>query len=135
MTLTTVSPDPVSVQAVDGHPEQILDNLLANALEAVPPGGTITLTVRAAAALARRSGADTGRGLTAVQQPAAFRRFATGSPGGTGLGLAIVDRLVTANGGTVSLADTPGGGLTVTIELPLSPDRARPRRPADLNQF
>ena len=135
VTLTTVSPDPVSVQAVDGHLEQILDNLLANALEAVPPGGTITLTVRAAAALARLTVADTGRGMTAAQQQAAFRRFATGSPGGTGLGLAIVDRLVTANGGTVSLADTPGGGLTVTIELPLSPDRARPRRPADLNQF
>ena len=135
VTLTTVSPDPVSVQAVDGHLEQILDNLLANALEAVPPGGTITLTVRAAAALARLTVADTGRGMTAVQQQAAFRRFATGSPGGTGLGLAIVDRLVTANGGTVSLSDTPGGGLTVTIELPLSPDRARPRRPADLNQF
>jgi len=135
VALTTVGPDPVSVQAVDGHLEQILDNLLANALEAVPPGGTITLTVTAAAALARLTVTDTGRGMTAAQQQAAFRRFATGSPGGTGLGLAIVDRLVTANGGTVSLADTPGGGLTVTIELPLSPDRARSRRPADLNQF
>ena len=134
VTLTIVSPDPVTVQAVDGHLEQILDNLLANALEAVPPGGTITLTVKAAAALARVTVADTGRGMTAAQQQAAFRRFATGSPGGTGLGLAIVDRLVTANGGTVSLADTPGGGLTVTIELPLSPGRAHPRRPADLNQ-
>ena len=134
VTLAIVSPDPVTVQAVDGHLEQILDNLLANALEAVPPGGTITLTVKATAALARLTVADTGRGMTAAQQQAAFRRFATGSPGGTGLGLAIVDRLVTANGGTVSLSDTPGGGLTVTIELPLSPDRARPRRPADLNQ-
>jgi signal transduction histidine kinase len=134
VTLAAVGPDPVSVQAVDGHLEQILDNLLANALEAVPPGGTITLTVRAAAAVARLTVADTGRGMTAAQQQAAFRRFATGSPGGTGLGLAIVDRLVTANGGTVSLSDTPGGGLTVTIELALSPDRARPRRPADLNQ-
>ena len=134
VTLTIDSPDPLTVQAVDGHLEQILDNLLANALEAVPPGGTITLTVRAAAALARLTVADTGRGMTAAQQQAAFRRFSTGSPGGTGLGLAIVDRLVTANGGTVALADTPGGGLTVRIELPLSPDRARLRRPADLNQ-
>jgi signal transduction histidine kinase len=133
VTLTIVSPVPVTVQAVDGHLEQILDNLLANALEAVPSGGTITLTVEATAALAWVTVADTGRGMTAAQQQAAFRRFTTGSPGGTGLGLAIVDRLVTANGGTVSLADTPGGGLTVTIELPLSPDRARPRRPADLN--
>jgi signal transduction histidine kinase len=133
---------PVSVQAVDGQLEQILDNLLANALEAAPPGGTITITTAAAAALARLTVADTGRGMTAAQQQTAFRRFATGSPGGTGLGLAIVDRLVTANGGTASLSGTPGGGLTVTIELPLSPAaRATPRpapaaagRPRDLNQ-
>ena len=45
-------------------------------------------------------------------------RSTTGSQSGTGLGLAIVHRLVTANGGTVRLADTPGGGLTVVLEFP-----------------
>jgi signal transduction histidine kinase len=48
-------------------------------------------------------------------------RYTTGSQNGTGLGLAIVHRLVTANGGTIRLADTPGGGLTVEVDLP-SPD-------------
>ncbi len=140
VTLTAVCPAPVSVRAVDGHLEQILDNLLANALDVVPPGGTITVTTQASSGLARLTVADTGPGMTPAQQKAALRRFATGSPGGTGLGLAIVDRLVTTGGGTVTLSDTPGGGLTITIELPLSPDRppdrdrARPRRPADLNQ-
>jgi K+-sensing histidine kinase KdpD len=43
------------------------------------------------------------------------------SPGGTGLGLAIVHRLVTSNGGTASLAETAGGGLTVTLEFPEAP--------------
>jgi signal transduction histidine kinase len=68
--------------------------------------------------------------MISQQQRTAFRRFATGSPGGTGLGLAIVDRLVAANGGSVALADTRGGGLTVTAELPLVPASRGSRRPA-----
>jgi signal transduction histidine kinase len=60
------------------------------------------------------------------QQEAAFRRFASTSPSGAGLGLAIVHRLVTSNGGSAALSDTPGGGLTVTLDLPgRQPDRAR----------
>ena len=73
--------------------------------------------------------ADDGQGMSAEQQRAAFRRFASGRPGGTGLGLAIVDRLATANGGTAALSDTPGGGLTVTIELPLDGAASPSRRP------
>ena len=47
----------------------------------------------------------------------AFRRFVSTTPGGAGLGLAIVHRLVTSNGGSAALSDTPGGGLTVTVAL------------------
>jgi signal transduction histidine kinase len=49
----------------------------------------------------------------------AFRRFRSDRATGTGLGLAIVHRLVTADGGKVALSDTPGGGLTVTLDLPI----------------
>ena len=63
--------------------------------------------------------------MTAGQKRTAFRRFATGSAGGTGLGLAIVDRLVVSGGGTATLSDTDGGGLTVTILLPAA-TRSRP---------
>jgi len=56
--------------------------------------------------------------MSAEDRQRAFLRFTTMSPGGTGLGLAIVHRLVTANGGTASLAETPGGGLTVTLDFP-----------------
>jgi signal transduction histidine kinase len=66
--------------------------------------------------------------MSRQQLRTAFRRFASSTTGGTGLGLAIVDRLVTSNGGSAALSDTPGGGLTVTIELPGSP-RDRGRRP------
>jgi signal transduction histidine kinase len=62
------------------------------------------------------------------QKRTAFRRFATNSPDGTGLGLAIVDRLAVSSGGSAALSDTPGGGLTVTIELPAArPDRGSRR--------
>jgi signal transduction histidine kinase len=67
--------------------------------------------------------------MSSQQQRAAFRRFATASPGGTGLGLAIVHRLVTSSGGFAVLSDTPGGGLTVTVDLPTAPRDRATRRP------
>jgi signal transduction histidine kinase len=111
---------PVPAWLGEDHLEQILDNLLANAIDALKPGGTITVTTGAAGARARLTVRDNGPGLTAQQQQAAFRRFATGggTTGGTGLGLAIVDRLATANAGTATLSSTPGGGLTVTVDFP-----------------
>jgi len=59
--------------------------------------------------------------MSRAQQEAAFRRFASNTSGGTGLGLAIVHRLVTANGGSAELSDSPGGGLTVLLDLPATP--------------
>jgi signal transduction histidine kinase len=65
--------------------------------------------------------------MTPRQQEMAFRRFVSSTPGGAGLGLAIVHRLVTSNGGSAALSDTPGGGLTVIVTLPAEhPDRGRP---------
>jgi signal transduction histidine kinase len=62
--------------------------------------------------------ADDGPGMTPQERSRAFLRFTTGSQNGTGLGLAIVHRLVTSNGGSITLADTPGGGLTVELSFP-----------------
>jgi K+-sensing histidine kinase KdpD len=56
--------------------------------------------------------------MSAEDRERAFLRFGVSSPNGTGLGLAIVHRLTTSNGGTASLAETPGGGLTVTLDFP-----------------
>ncbi|HEX3487821.1 MAG TPA: HAMP domain-containing sensor histidine kinase [Streptosporangiaceae bacterium] len=143
VTLTTVTPAPVCALACEGHLEQILDNLIANALDALEAGGTVRVGATEADGRASIRVADNGRGMTGAQQRAAFRRFASGTPGGTGLGLTIVNRLVLANAGSAAMSDTPGGGLTVTINLPLTGPQRGFRRssalssgnPGDLNRF
>jgi signal transduction histidine kinase len=104
----------------EGDLEQILDNLIANALDAVPGGARVRV---AAEPLARRGTVvvrvvDDGPGMSAEARERAFHRFGNPEASGSGLGLAIVHRLTTANGGRVRLADTPGGGLTALVELP-----------------
>ncbi|WP_152617534.1 sensor histidine kinase [Phaeacidiphilus oryzae] len=104
----------------EGDLEQILDNLIANALDALPEGAHVRI---GAEALPRRGAVvvrvvDDGPGMSAEARSTAFHRFGNPEASGSGLGLAIVHRLATANGGRVRLADTPGGGLTAVIELP-----------------
>ncbi|MGD0062467.1 MAG: HAMP domain-containing sensor histidine kinase [Streptosporangiaceae bacterium] len=102
----------------DGHLEQILDNLIANALEALSAGHQVIVTTTATSAGAQVTVSDNGPGMNAEDRDRAFLRFSTSNPNGTGLGLAIVHRLVTSNGGTARLAETPGGGLTITLDFP-----------------
>ena len=121
--IAEAAPSPSPLVALGaGHLEQILDNLIDNAIEAIGDvGGTVRIAVARAEAGVTLTVADDGPGMTAQERSRAFLRFTTGSQNGTGLGLAIVHRLVTANGGTIRLADTPGGGLTVEVEFPGAP--------------
>jgi signal transduction histidine kinase len=123
--LAEAPPAPAPLVALGaGHLEQILDNLLDNAIEAIGEGcGTMRVSVARSDAGTMLTVADDGPGMTPQERSRAFLRYTTGSQNGTGLGLAIVHRLVTANGGTIRLADTPGGGLTVELEFP-SPDES-----------
>jgi signal transduction histidine kinase len=109
---------PVLAWIGQGHLEQILDNLIANALDAASPGHMVRLTTVATAAGAQIAVSDNGPGMSAEDRERAFLRFTTSSPNGTGLGLAIVHRLAISNGGTARLDETPGGGLTVTLDFP-----------------
>ncbi len=102
----------------EGHLEQVLDNLIANALDALSAGGHVTVTTAVTTAGAQITVADDGPGMSAEDRERAFLRFTTSNPNGTGLGLAIVHRLVTSNGGTARLTETPGGGLTVILDFP-----------------
>lgn len=127
--LSASAAEPLTARMGEGHLEQILDNLLANALEAVPAGGQIRLSAAPAGTRIRVVVADNGPGMSPQQQRAAFRRYVSDTPGGTGLGLAIVHRIVTSDGGTAELSDTSGGGLTVTLDLPAVPRDRISRRP------
>ena len=102
----------------EGHLEQILDNLIANALDALSPGNQIRIIVEPAETGARITVSDNGPGMPPEDRERAFLRFTTSSANGTGLGLAIVHRLAVSNGGTARLDETPGGGLTVTVDVP-----------------
>ena len=120
ITLEVLPPGAPAVPAWlgEGHLEQVLDNLIANALEALEAGCHVTVTTAATAAGAQVVVADDGPGMSAEDRERAFLRFTTSNPNGTGLGLAIVHRLVTSNGGTARLAETPGGGLTAILDFP-----------------
>lgn len=107
------------VRAGDGHLDQILDNFLANALEATPAGGAVTLSVdEDARGLAVRV-RDTGPGMSAEDRQRAFDRFwrRSSDQSGTGLGLAIVAQLARAAGGSAWLEAAPTGGLDAVVWL------------------
>jgi two-component system OmpR family sensor kinase len=114
--------DAPAVRSVAGRLEQVLDNLISNALEVAPPGSAIVLSAQADGDGVRLEVRDSGPGMTPEQRARAFDRFWRGgsSPrsGGFGLGLAIVGRLVAADGGTVELGDADEGGLEVVLHLP-----------------
>lgn len=114
-----LSVDPNQVQ-------QVLVNVLMNALEATPQGGSIRLSARADPvdpSWAVLTVADTGPGIPPDVLPQVFEPFVTtkGSGLGTGLGLSISRDLVRAHGGDMAIASAPGQGTTVTVRLPLEP--------------
>lgn len=108
--------------ASPGHLDQVLDNVLSNALEVSPDGATITVRVSASPDAVVLSVLDQGPGMSDAEKSRAFDRFWRGQGltgrSGSGLGLAVVKQLVTDDGGTVALRDAPGsGGLCVEIRL------------------
>lgn len=111
-----------------GRLEQVLLNLLQNALRHTPAGGIVAITAAADNDQVRLSVADTGVGIPPEEQPLVFQRFFRGDSsraretGGAGLGLALVHELVTAMGGAVTLESKPGRGSRFTIVL----QQARP---------
>ena len=108
----------VAARAAEERVRQIVDNLVENAVEASPAGGTVTLLVRARPPWVELTVRDEGPGLDEHQRSRAFDRFWRGRGGeGSGLGLAIVRALVEADGGEVELAPVGGGGLDAIVRL------------------
>ncbi|MEW6474697.1 MAG: ATP-binding protein [Actinomycetota bacterium] len=121
VTITADAPPPPPV--LDADPvrlQQILGNLLGNALRHTPAGGRITVTVdQPDPRTVRFTVADTGPGFPAEQLPELFNRFikSEGSQG-SGLGLAIARDLVAAHGGSIEATNRPEGGAVVSFRLP-----------------
>jgi signal transduction histidine kinase len=105
--------------ALPGAIEQILDNVLDNAIDIAPAGTTVTVLLGGGPLGHRLSVVDEGSGLSDDDKVRALRRFWRGdtSRPGTGLGLAIADGLARASGGSIALQDGPTGGLRVELDL------------------
>jgi signal transduction histidine kinase len=108
-----------------GRLDQVLSNLMANALRHTPSGGDITLRGKPVEGGVRITVSDTGQGIPTEELPYIFDRFWRGDPSrshaggaGSGLGLAIARQLVGAHGGRIGVESGPGQGTTFTIELP-----------------
>lgn len=119
VTLSARCPRPAPARLGPGALEQMLDNLIANALDSVPDGGKVELSTRLSSGRVEVRVIDDGPGMSELARANAFRRFGQSGTGGNGLGLAIVHRLAAANAADVSLHETPGGGLTIVLRLPI----------------
>jgi two-component system sensor histidine kinase BaeS len=124
-------PSAMTITADLGRLDQVLGNLMGNALQHTPSGGTITLRAEPVDGGVRIIAADTGEGIPAKDLPHIFDRFWRGDRArsrlggaGSGLGLAIARQLVHEHGGRIHVESELGQGTTFTIELPAEPPSA-----------
>jgi signal transduction histidine kinase len=110
--------EPFTLVADRGQMAEILTNLVTNAYQAIPDGGTIRINTLLGADGARLVVEDSGPGFDEAVADRVFEPFFTTKYSGTGLGLAIVHRLVNAHGGTIDVGNVPTGGARVTVVLP-----------------
>jgi two-component system, NtrC family, nitrogen regulation sensor histidine kinase NtrY len=106
---------------VDADPDLLhraFQNLVLNALDAMPAGGTLTMRTSEHDGNVRIEVADTGKGLTPEECSRLFTPYYTTKQQGTGLGLAIVQSVVSDHHGTISVTSDEGHGTTFRIELP-----------------
>jgi signal transduction histidine kinase len=110
-----------------GEMELALLNLITNSLDAMPAGGSLTLSATALEESVRIEISDTGTGIDPDLLPRIFQPWVTTKPAGrgTGLGLSITHDVIGRHGGTIQVVSDPGHRTTFTIELPSSPAAER----------
>jgi len=132
LTLSVESPKTMPPVCADGQRvEQVLANLLSNALRHTPSGGAITVRVWAEPDWVGFAVEDTGSGIAPQDLPHLFDRFyrvdkaRSRADGGTGLGLSIAKQLVEAHGGEITVRSVVGEGSTFTVRLPHHADASK----------
>jgi signal transduction histidine kinase len=109
------------IQADAEQLHQVFLNIVLNAMDAMPDGGTLTTQVEREGDRVLVSIADTGTGIDPEVRERLFEPFVTTKPRGTGLGLARVRHIVEQHGGTVTCDSEPGVGTCFTLRLPSAP--------------
>lgn len=119
--VTTVTQLQPELPAVRGDPlllGQVIGSLLANAYEALPSGGRVTVRAQRADANVVLEVSDDGPGMNEQQIDRVFRPFYTTKPKGLGVGLPLAKRIVERFGGAIEVRSSPGHGTTVALRLP-----------------
>ena len=112
-------PEGVVVQGDPALLEEVFVNLLVNAVDHSPAGGTIQFSARVVTAGHHVAVVDHGSGVAAADVPRLFENFHTGRPsGGHGIGLALSRRIMRSHGGDIVHEPTPGGGATFMLSFP-----------------
>ena len=115
-----------SMDSIAADPDLLhraLSNLVLNAIDAMPEGGTLTLRTRQDSDLSYVEVSDSGSGLTPEECERIFTPYYTSKAHGTGLGLAIVQSVISDHGGRISVHSSPGRGTRFVIELPRNLDK------------
>jgi len=103
---------------------QVFSNLLQNAAQAMPDGGTLTVATDTGTNHVKIRVADTGMGIPEADQRRIFKPFYTTKPSGSGLGLAITSQIVAQHNGTISFESAEGRGTIFEVRLPLTREAA-----------
>jgi two-component system NtrC family sensor kinase len=119
----TPAPDLPQVVGNGDQIRQVFLNLILNAIEAMPEGGTLTVRTIAGPTVALIEIQDTGIGIPADIRPQLFEPFFTNKPNGTGLGLSISAHIITQHGGQIEVESAEGQGSTFRVVLPYQSDR------------
>ena len=124
---------PTTIEGDEARLRQVVTNLVGNAVNHTPTGTDIEIAVGIGAGYAKLEVRDHGDGVDPVKARKVFERFyradaarVRGNGGGNGLGLAIVAAIVSAHGGRVGVAATPGGGATFIVDLPTANSQSEP---------
>ncbi len=117
VVLDISDPDPI-LEMDEQLMRKVMLHLTRNAIDAMPDGGTLTITVRHQRGWVTMAFADTGVGIPDPLRERAVDPFFTTKTYGTGLGLALVEKIVASHGGNFSLTKKPDGGMEARINLP-----------------